>query len=292
MQAVTLDRTSSGWAAIRAPLAKLASSTGVAAVLAVTLRRATQGPLGEVDADTWMIFFTVVGVTYAVVVGFLVVELLSRHHRLSVAIHGELNAIEDVRDYLLYVDDNVEAKERIVSALRRYVECLIGPEWERMSGTATEDGDELGSDTSSQIYEVTRTVEELRLHDASDEVALTAIIQRLADVTTHRTNRLELAGSHLSPPLRTLVVFLSAVIVGGFVLMPVGSLVIHLYMVSATVLSIHLLYMVLDDLSRPFRGVWRISQAPFRRLASRLADRRLLSRAGVVAPSGSWEVGG
>ena len=284
-----VDRSnlSATWSMMWRPFAKMAMSAAVAMIMVLTLRAVPWGYSWEVDAETWGIFFTVVGVIYAIVVGFLIVDLLSRYHTLGTQIHAELNAIEDVRDYLVYVDHNEDAKEAIIASLGKYVESLVGTEWERMSQSTEEVGTvvDLESDTSIQIYEVMKAVEEIELHDASDQIALTAIIRRLADITTHRTERLELAKAHLTPPLRLLVVFMSVVIAFAFILMRVDSLVIHTYMVVSSVVAIHLLYIVLEDLSHPFRGIWNIRKKPFEDLAARLRSREALIRSGITPPS-------
>lgn len=47
-------------------------------------------------------FFTVFGVIYAIVAGFLLVTVLNRYSSLSQTIEDELNAIESIRDFLVY----------------------------------------------------------------------------------------------------------------------------------------------------------------------------------------------
>ena len=52
----------------------------------------------------WEEFYSVFGMIYAIVSGFLLVEVLNRFNKLSEVVEAELNAISDVRDFLIYVD--------------------------------------------------------------------------------------------------------------------------------------------------------------------------------------------
>jgi hypothetical protein len=49
--------------------------------------------------------FTDFGVIFAVVAGFLPVTVLNRYRNLNHALEDELNAIEPVRDFLVYLED-------------------------------------------------------------------------------------------------------------------------------------------------------------------------------------------
>jgi uncharacterized membrane protein len=51
------------------------------------------------DVAAWSAFFSVFGIVYAIVAGFLLVTVLSKYSDLSQAIENELNAIETVRDF-------------------------------------------------------------------------------------------------------------------------------------------------------------------------------------------------
>jgi hypothetical protein len=58
------------------------------------------------DVNIWSGFFTVFGVIYAIVAGFLLVEVPGRFGRLSNTIEAELNAVESLRAYLVYLGDS------------------------------------------------------------------------------------------------------------------------------------------------------------------------------------------
>ena len=61
----------------------------------------------------WEEFYSVFGMIYAIVSGFLLVEVLNRFNKLSEVVEAELNAISDVRDFLLYVDGQEDIKQSV-----------------------------------------------------------------------------------------------------------------------------------------------------------------------------------
>jgi predicted PurR-regulated permease PerM len=86
------------------------------------------------DVAAWSAFFSVFGIVYAIVAGFLLVTVLSKYSDLSQVIENELNAIETVRDFLTYLGDEQEkVKTSIKSALSHYTSSLLDTEWPEMS---------------------------------------------------------------------------------------------------------------------------------------------------------------
>lgn len=245
----------------------LANAIGVSLLLLI--RPVVHNSVTPVDIDAWGIYFAVVGVVYAVISGFLLAQLLTRYHQLSNRIHEELNALEDIRDFLIYVDDSTEnmaAKLKIKIALVEYLRSVIEKEWPLMTSGERN----IDSDTCEELYRVMRAVERINPVDESDVVALTSIINHISNVTTYRTERLEMVGHGLSGPLRILLYFMSTIISVSFILMAVPSLSVHLFMVISVITSIGLLLTVMFDLNNPFMGIWNLDKEPFQVVENRL----------------------
>jgi len=220
-------------------------------------------------------FYSVFGVIYAIIIGLLIIEALRRYHTLQSIIEQELNAIQDIRDFLHYVYDNEDAKREIKSRLHKYVKSVIDIEWPIMR----EKNVKMDSDTSKQIIDLIKAVRKIKGKEECDYVALQSVMEKIADVTTYRTERLELSVEHVSQPMQLLIIFMSSIIVGGFVLMNLdcASELVHQLMICASVSAICALYFVIGDLNRPFGGVWDIKDEEFRRLRDRArADFRTL----------------
>lgn len=220
----------------------------------------------NVSLQVWELFYSVYGVIYAIVIGFILAELLTRFHRLMTCISNELNAVEDIRDFLVYVDKNEKTKLEINKALLRYVTVVVDCEWELMKTCHSS----FDSDTSAELYQLMEAVENIKKYDDSDGVALAAIIGKISDVTTFRTERFERSRQRLSLPLHILIVFMSFILVSGFVMMNIPSLWVHTFVIFSVVTSVYLLYLVIDDLNHPYEGVWNITDRPFRDVLVRL----------------------
>ncbi len=67
----------------------------------VLVQETLSGGARAVPLAAWGVIFAVVGVTYAILIGFLIAELLARFHRLRSLIDSELNEIEIIRDSLV-----------------------------------------------------------------------------------------------------------------------------------------------------------------------------------------------
>ena len=218
------------------------------------------------DLSSWNSFFSVFGVVYAIVAGFLLVTVLNRYSALSQTIEDELNAVESIRDLLVYFrEDQLEASTKMKHSLEQYVRSLSESEWVRMS----DPGSIVNSDTSEELYEIMRSGRAIRVEDSADRVALSAVVENVSEVARLRTRRIALSNERLPPRLRLLVVFMSVAMVAGFIFLGVRSPSMHVFMVVAIAVSLHLLYMIVDDLDHPFYGVWNVDKTPLQELLAR-----------------------
>tara|TARA_R110002096_G_scaffold4501_7_gene21119 strand:- start:1938 stop:2810 length:873 start_codon:yes stop_codon:yes gene_type:complete len=209
----------------------------------------------------WETFFSVFGVIYAILVGFLVVKVLERFTSLSDALEGEVNALQDVRDLLTYFEGKQDAAKReLLTQLDEYVRSVAYVEWKAMSRRKRMD--RIDSETTQELMDMMRAANLLKVDDHSDEVALGCIINRLTDVTSYRTSRISLAQERLPKRLKGLLWFMSMVLVLGFMVMEVAHPAMHLGMVAAISVAGHLVVGVIFDLDHPLTGTWNVSQAP------------------------------
>ena len=224
------------------------------------------------DVSSWGSFFNVFGVIYAIVAGFLLISVLNRYSALNQAIEDELNAVESIRDFLVYVDeDQQDSKIALKQALMNYTKSLSIKEWKEMSDPHIP----TNSDTSDELYEVMRMGKGLQVRKESDGIVLSALMGNISEIAKLRTRRIALANERLPPRLRILMLFMSVALVAGFVLLGVRGVYAHVYMSVSLSISIHLLYMVIDDLDHPFYGVWNINRAPLEELVIRFEEELL-----------------
>jgi hypothetical protein len=86
------------------------------------------------------------------------------------------------------------------------------------------------------------------------------LLEKICDLTSWRTNRLELAEGGLKGYLRLFVFFMSAIIIIGTILLEVATPELHIFMVCATTAGVVGLFIVLWDVDRPFSGIWLIDE--------------------------------
>ena len=206
----------------------------------------------------WEEFYSVFGMIYAIVSGFLLVEVLNRFNKLSEVVEAELNAISDVRDFLLYVDGQEDIKQSVKKELQEYVHSVATVEWSTMN----DDYAVLNSDTSKELYDVMHAVNKVKVNNESDREALHFLISEMSSITSLRTERISIANQQLPPRLKHLLVYMSVVLVAAFVINAGMEPWIHCFMVGSITACVHLLYIVIADLNTPFTGLWTISVSP------------------------------
>ena len=159
----------------------------------------------ETDLSSWGSFFNVFGVIFAIVAGFLLVTVLNRYSNLNQTIEDELNAVESVRDFLVYLDDRQQSEiDKIKRALEIYVKSVANTEWAEMSAPAIP----MNSDTSEELYEVMRSGKGIKVSEERDNIVLSALIETISEITKLRTRRIALANERLPPRLRVLMLFM------------------------------------------------------------------------------------
>ena len=236
----------------------IVASTFIAVLITLIVNNsgATQNVSG--GNAPWEEFYSVFGMIYAIVSGFLLVEVLNRFNKLSEVVEAELNAISDVRDFLIYVDGQEENKTSVKKELQEYVHSVATVEWRTMN----DDYAVLNSDTSKELYDIMYAVNQIDVNNESDKEALHFLIEKMSSITTLRTERISIANQQLPPRLKHLLVYMSAVLVAAFVINSGMELWIHCFMVGSITACVHLLYTVIADLNTPFTGIWTISVQP------------------------------
>lgn len=249
-------------------IAPLFVTCAFAALILISIKEYVQYKEIFDDISAWSAFFSVFGIIYAIVAGFLLVTVLTKYSDLNQVIENELNAIETVRDFLTYLDDEKnEVKLSIKEALSRYSSSLLNIEWPEMS----DPHEPMDSDTSEELYEIMRKSKNISVDTESDGIVFTAIIENISDITKLRTRRIALANERLPPRLKILMIFMSIVIVAAFIVLGVHNIYTHLAILVSLSVAIHLLYMVIEDLDHPFYGIWNINKLPLVALVKRFS---------------------
>jgi len=237
-----------------------------------------------IDLASWGVFYATYGILYAIIIGFILVGALGRYEQLKLAVDSEINVIQNIRDFLIYFSDSnsmqrAEAKDsgsekinvllNIRQALYTYVKSVYEKEWLEMSDkTETTD-----PDSTQELKDIIVSVSKLDSEDENDNIALTAIMNLLSDLTNHRAKRIYLSDEEIPPPIMKLLIFMSIFLVSGFFILGVQNMWVHLIMIISFSATIQLIINLLTDLNTPFSGIWNIDNQRYVTLAEKIKSK-------------------
>lgn len=234
----------------------------VIAVLVVDSQLSEQ--VKEVPLSAWSIFFGLNGFFFAVLIALLIAQLLRRFHRLNAVVRLEAAALDKTKQALRFLTADEPVEESIRADVRNYASAVVAVEWPEMVAQRRVRGD---SGAMEELYDLLLAIRALELGSETDVIGRRMLIDGVVEVTSLRAERLHLSAESLSPIIRSVVLFLSTVIVGSFALVNVGELGMHIFMVITLGTAVSLLNLGLADLAQPLEGVWNVSSEPLREVA-------------------------
>ena len=162
----------------------------------------------------------------------------------------------------------MEVINNVRKALLSYVNSIHSYEWEKMVEKVSL------PEFSSELENVIESVSHLKSEDENDSIALTLIINTLSGLTDCRTKRIYLSKEEVPPPIMKLLIFMSIILVAGFIILGVENFWVHLFMVSSLSTTVQLIINLLTDLNNPFEGIWVVENTHYIGIVG-LIDKRL-----------------
>ena len=197
---------------------------------------------------------------------------------------SKLTVRKDLLDFLIYFSDTssiqraelkgsrseqVSVLLNIRQCLYKYVKSVYEKEWLEMSDkTETTD-----PDSTQELKDIIVSVSKLESQDENDNIALTAIMNLLSDLTNHRAKRIYLSDEEIPPPIMKLLIFMSIFLVSGFFILGVQNMWVHLIMIISFSTTIQLIINLLTDLNTPFSGIWNIDNQRYVTLAEKIKSK-------------------
>ena len=229
------------------------------------------------DNMIWEVFFNVFGMIYAVIAGLILVEEFKRYGDLHEDLELELNAMQDIRDYLVYLDEDpdedakdsksqIMIKKGVKKALLTYAYSLMTSDWMGMRSRCRN----LDSDTSKELIGLINSVNKLKINNDSDRIGLEQIMLKVSEITTLRTQRIALAQKTIPSQLSALINSMGVILVFGIILLNVDSLWLHTMLTAISSSVILIIYLLFEDLANPFDGQWNISKKGFINFSRRI----------------------
>ena len=210
--------------------------------------------------------FSIIGVTYAVLLAFVAMLAWDGFNKAKAASHLEAVLVLDVIEA---ADGLAEpAKANLLDGMKRYTRAVIAVEWPAQAeGHVARAGDRF-------LDEVQRLVVFLKPASQADTNLHALLLESLTRLRDARQERL-LAAETTVPGIVWFVL-----IVGGAITIAFGSflgapsVLMHLSMCCLLAVSGVLVLVLIIALSNPFRGDFRVSTAPFDYVMSRFEDSR------------------
>jgi hypothetical protein len=249
------------------PIWAVGLSLTIAAVIATMLleigvRRIVSADFRRRHNDVAAAIFSIIGVTYAVLLAFVATLAWEDFNKAKAASHLEAALILDV---FQAADALAEpARANLIDNLNRYTRTVIAIEWPAQAeGHVNRAGERY-------LDDLQRLAAGLRPSSQADSNLQARLLESLTRLHDAREDRL-LAAETTIPGIVWFVV-----IVGGAITIVFGSFLgapsvrMHLGMCSMLAVSGMLVLVLIIALSNPFRGDFRVSTAPFDYVLSRL----------------------
>jgi hypothetical protein len=224
------------------------------------------------DVSAWGTFYTVFGVLYAVITGFLIIEALSKYNKIQDIIQEEINTLQDMRDLVSFLHPEPVIKSSILTELKEYAQSVAEHEL-KDNGKSENAKLNKNSDTTKQMYDIFKQINRIEIKEERDRIFVNMLIQKMMDVTTFRTKRIAVSAQKLPYSLKLLLKFMSWALIAGIVLLGVHSTAIHIVMIVSLVFSLELLKSIILDIDNPYKGLWNIKSAPFKNFKENLLQK-------------------
>lgn len=214
------------------------------------------------DLIGWQV--TVVGTTYAVILGFMLYTVWTNFEIAEGNAEAEANSLVSLARSAKGLPD--APGRQILDLSRAYVDIMLTNEWPAMNrGT-------FSPESTRSIQQLWTAVTKTEVHTAAEQTSLDHTFTELYEMTNHRRLR-ELEAIASLPGI------LWAVLIAGAVVTIVsaclfGSIEFKLHLIQVIMLAmlLSLVLVAIADINRPFQGSVHVSPAGFERARQALAD--------------------
>jgi hypothetical protein len=199
--------------------------------------------------------YAVLGVVYAVLLGFVTIAVWEDFEAAKVTTHNEANELAELF-WLAQELPNPEG-EQLQELAHSYATVVIDEEWSLMEkGQASPRADALAADLRSSIYDLEpRTDTERVLYDQG--------LGLVRDLVDQRRLRLLEAGEGIPYILRGVLVVGGIIVVGFTYLFGLENTRSHTLMIAALAAVISLVLFTIYALDHPFGGITRVDSDAF-----------------------------
>jgi len=207
----------------------------------------------EGDLIGWQL--SVLGTTYAVVLGFMLYTAWTNFGAAALNANSEANSLRNI--FRLAEGLPAAQREQLETQTRAYADAVINQDWPVMARGQIPEG---AHEVNEHMW---RTLMSVKAVSSSESIAEDHALSELSMLTEHRRTRL------LQSVFKLPAIFWGVLLVGGVLTLVSASMFgsakpkVHAFMVFSTTLLVTLVMLAIADVNQPFRGWVHVSDYPF-----------------------------
>ena len=247
-------------------MAVIVATVGAAAAFLLLLHRVWRSELRSQHNDLIGWHVSVLGSTYAVIIGFMLFAVWSNFETADANADAEANCLVNVVRSSRGLAPR--QREQIRSLAAEYVNIMLTEEWPAMS---------LGRVNASShpiVQQLWAAITSTETHGGLEQTSLDHTFSELARMTEYRRLRQLQVVSYLPNILWLVLVVGATVTIVSACLFGTPDLKLHLIQVMMLALMISSVLVAIGDINRPFQGSVHVDTTSFERARSTIADLR------------------
>jgi hypothetical protein len=214
------------------------------------------------DLIGWHI--SVLGSTYAVIIGFMLFAVWSNFETADANAEAEANCLVNVVRSSMGLPGGPHKQIRRLGIA--YADIMLTEEWAAM------DRGQVSSASHTVVQQLWKTVTTSETHSGLEQTSLDHTFSELVRMTEYRRLRQLQVDSYLPDILWLVLIIGATVTILSACLFGATDLKLHMIQVMTLALLISSVLVAIGDINRPFQGSVHVSAAGFERARSTIAD--------------------
>ena len=224
--------------------------TGLSLLGLVIFNKVSDSEKRHKDTETVGLTYAIVAVVYAVLIGFIVVNVFESSSKGDEIATTEANKMANLKSDSVGL--SMEESVRLRYAADKYLDIVIKKEWpSQQRGDLAESVFEPGWE---QIGEMSTELARYEPTTQGQTVTKAEMLHVMGDLVQARRNRIEAAGDHVPDVIWQILLLAGAVAVGYTYLFGAHSFKIHMAITGLIAATISLVFVLIIALDYPFRG--------------------------------------
>jgi hypothetical protein len=213
------------------------------------------------DTETVGLTYAIVAVVYAVLIGFIVVNVFESSAKGDEIATTEANQLSSLK--LDSLGLSTDESKLIRESVNKYLDIVIQKEWPaQQAGNLSDEVFQPGW-TQLSVLSMQLAAYEPDANSRGQAVTKTAMLAVMDEVVQARRNRIEAAGDHVPDVIWQILLLAGAIAVGYTYLFGAHSFKIHLAITGLIAATISLVFVLIIALDYPFRGEVSVSDEAY-----------------------------